>query len=563
MQIARFEFSKQSEDDAMSRRVSLISFLVAMIVAVDVGSAVFAQSESPRREPPPPPLPVDPAPVIPTELELSGFEKHTSYDGMMTFLQQLQGTSLRMKLGIYGKTQEGRSLPYAVLSKPTVTQPWEALVSGKPIVVLSANVHGGERTLRESLLILLRELATEGTEANGWLQDLVVVVVPSINPDGFTRNQRGNAWGVDLNRDYMKLEHATLVALVRNIHGKWHPHVVVDGHNGGALPYNICYQAASNASADPALTRLCDKRIFPFVDAELKQQEFKSFFYARGNRTQWTTGGHQARISRNYVGLTNSVGILFESPAKQPLETGVRSGVIAYKAILKYTRANADDVMTLVNRTRRETAEMGERAVDRVMVKMKYEAEDETVRYEIEEGEGAEKRYVTIADGKLFKKPVVTASRPRPYAYLLPREAKQAVALLRRHGISVETLQTETTIEVDAYTLEGISYRKEYDHPSAVEVKIGKTVREKREFPAGTYVVSTAQLLGRVAAHLLEPETDDSLVHWNVFDAWLPKAALAETNNATGTDSSKKTPAIIPIYKIPRATPLPTRLLGE
>jgi hypothetical protein len=543
----------------MSRRVLLLPFLVAMIVTANFCSETFAQSESQRREPPPPSLPVDAAPILRTESELSGFEKHTSYENMLTYLKKLQGTSLRMKLGDYGKTSEGRRLPYAILSRPTITQPWEALVSGKPIVVLSANVHGGERTLRESLLILLRELATEGTEANGWLRDLVVVVVPSINPDGFIRNQRGNAWGVDLNRDYMKLEHETLVALVRNIHGKWHPHVVVDGHNGGARPYNLCYQSTSNASADPALTRLCDKRIFPFVDAELKQQGFKSFFYARGNRTRWTTGGYQARISRNYVGLTNSIGILFESPTKQPLATGVRSGVVAYKAILKYTRTNADDVMALVNRARRETAEMGERATDRVMVKMKYEAEDEAVRYEIAEGEGAEKRYVTVDDGKLIKKPVVTASRPRPYAYLLPREAKQAVALLRRHGITVETLQTEMTIEIDAYSVEAINYRKEYDHPSAVEIELGKTVRRKQKFPAGTYVVSTAQLLGRVAAHLLEPEADDSLVHWNVFDALLPKAALTAAN----TNSQKKTPAVIPIYKVPHATPLPTRLLGE
>jgi hypothetical protein len=62
-----------------------------------------------------------------------------------------------------------------------------------------------------------------------------------------------------------------------------------------------------------------------------------------------------------------------------------------------------------------------------------------------------------------------------------------------------------------------------------------------------------------VAAHLLEPEADDSLVHWNVFDALLPKAALTAAN----TNSQKKTPAVIPIYKVPHATPLPTRLLGE
>ena len=134
----------------------------------------------------------------------------------MTYLQAVQATTTEMKLGVYGKTWEGRELPYAISSRPTITQPWEALVSGKPIVLCHANVHGGERTLREGLLILLRELATPNTAANKLLDDLVILVAPQINPDGFEatpRGTRGNSWGIDLNRDYMKLEQKALNSL--------------------------------------------------------------------------------------------------------------------------------------------------------------------------------------------------------------------------------------------------------------------------------------------------------------------------------------------------------------
>ena len=41
---------------------------------------------------------------------------------------------------------------------------------------------------------------------------------------------------------------------------------------------------------------------------------------------------------------------------------------------------------------------------------------------------------------------------------------------------------------------------------------------EKRDFPAGTLVVRTAQPLGNLAAYLLEPESDDGLIVWNAFD---------------------------------------------
>ena len=46
---------------------------------------------------------------------------------------------------------------------PLVAGPAEARALGKPLLVLAAGVHGDEPTLRESVLIVARELATPGT----------------------------------------------------------------------------------------------------------------------------------------------------------------------------------------------------------------------------------------------------------------------------------------------------------------------------------------------------------------------------------------------------------------
>jgi hypothetical protein len=180
--------------------------------------------------------------VIQTPSEKTGFQEYSSYEDMMGYLEDLQATTTEMLLSDFGTTIEGRKQPYAVFSRPLITQPWEAMTSGKPIVVLAANIHGGERTVRESLLLIAREFVTPGTPMHALLDDLIIVMVPTINPDGLVRATRGNSQGVDVNRDWIKLEQPALYNYVRNILLTWNPHLFLDGHNGGSQPYNICYQ---------------------------------------------------------------------------------------------------------------------------------------------------------------------------------------------------------------------------------------------------------------------------------------------------------------------------------
>lgn len=523
--------------------------------------------------------------AIRTQAEESGFKEYTSYDNMMRYLQAVQARSLEMRLGTYGVTHDGRELPYAVFSRPTVTQPWEAWTLGKPIIVLAANVHGGERTLRESVLLYIRELADRSSEANKLLDDLVIIVVPQINPDGFSAQPnptRGNTWGIDLNRDYMKLEQPETASYVQNIILKWAPHLFIDGHNGGAFPYNLNYQCASHNAPDPRITETCDKEIFPAVNKRLEAAGFKAWYYQRGTATEWHVGGSEPRIGRNYGAFANSVGILFESPS-QPMETGVKSGLLGYKAVAEWARDNGQKLKELVHRARRETILMGEKPGDNVALAVRYEAEDTPVNYLIAEGQGENRKIIEVKGAKLMKKPVTTIERPRPYAYVLPREAKDAVALLRQHNITVEKLTEPTQLTVAAYTVADVTHAPQYNHAAATSIKVGEVQTIQRTFPAGTYIVRTAQMQGRVAVHLLEPETTDNVIYWNRMDAWIPRPRTAATGpvdpdddddapqggrggragRGGGRGGQGRGPQVpyVPIFKVMTPTEMPLRII--
>jgi dipeptidyl-peptidase 4 len=504
-----------------------------------------------------------------TQAENSGFTQYTRYDSMMVYLRDLKATTPEMYLSSYGTTWQGRELPYAVFSRPLVSQPREAIASGKPILVFQTNVHGGERTQRESVLILLRELVTPGTRLNGYLDDVILVVVPQVNPDGFetgNNGSRGNAWGIDLNRDYIKLEQPEIHDLVTNIYHKWHPHMVIDGHNGGSRPYNMTYITAHHPSVHQGLMDLNNNEIFQHVRVRNEEAGLRAFWYPRGTAEFWAGAPAYPRISMTYSSFMNALGITFESPA-QPMEVGVRSGVISYAAALEWVVQNRAKMLATVEEARAEAKRMGTVPGAQVAVEMQLVDYDYPITYDIPDPENSgEFRTVT---GRLRQRPIATKTRDLPWAYVLPREARDAVALLRKHGITVEMLERQVTLEVQAYTVEDVRFRAEYNHQASPVVTVGEVLTLQRQFPAGSFIVRTGQTMGRVVAHMLEVESDDNVVLWNRMDAWLPLARIYPVRAAGGGGAggggggAQALPPLVPIFKLMLATPLPTRLVDE
>jgi predicted deacylase len=72
---------------------------------------------------------------------------------------------------------------------------------------ISTGIHGDEPAGPLAALKLIQE--------NRWPENAEIFLVPCLNPDGFVLNMRGNADGIDLNRDYRHLESGEVTAHVR------------------------------------------------------------------------------------------------------------------------------------------------------------------------------------------------------------------------------------------------------------------------------------------------------------------------------------------------------------
>src|SRR5262249_8541160 len=137
----------------------------------------------------------------------------------------------------------------------------------KLVLLAYANIHAGEVDGKEALLALARDLSAA---KDPLLKKVVILLAPDVNPDGNEKihpkhrpeqngpptgvGTRANAQGLDLNRDFVKLESPEVRALVKLLN-RWDPLLVVDCHttNGSYHRYTLTYDGPRNPAADPRL----------------------------------------------------------------------------------------------------------------------------------------------------------------------------------------------------------------------------------------------------------------------------------------------------------------------
>ncbi|HET7458759.1 MAG TPA: hypothetical protein VFJ74_14015, partial [Gemmatimonadaceae bacterium] len=115
--------------------------------------------------------------------------------------------------------------------------------------------------------------------------------------------------------------------------------------------------------------------------------------------------------------------------------------------------------------------------------------------------------------------PTLYASLPAG-GWALDAGQQEAVDRLREHGVVVERLTDDASgpVAVEVFRVDS-AVRAPRPFQGHNEVTLGGRWRpSQRVLSAGTFVVPRDQPLVALAAYLLEPESDDGLATWNVFD---------------------------------------------
>ncbi len=502
-----------------------------------------------------------------TRPEQTSYRQTSSYADVRSFLDSLEAVRLPLVFGTIGKTTEGREIPYVIASRPAMASPAEAKRLGRPVVYIQGNIHGGEVEGKDALLALVRDLAL--SPALNALDSVVLIAVPIYNADGNERfapqsrnrtdqngpdlvGARANAQNLDLNRDYIKAEAPETRASLAMFNA-WDPDVFVDLHttNGSYHGYALTY-SPSLAPAAVFGGLYARDSLLPVLRERMRtRHRFEVFDY--GNflsderavpestaREGWATYDSRPRFGTNYYGLRGRIAILSEAYSHDPLERRIASTSAFVREILSLVAERAASIRSLSARATAQPLAWGRSADSLQLVAVRSELVAtpvvlDVIREELEKtgdssvtepgvprGQRRSGRFTAISM-PVFDRFTSALDRIPPAAYVIGPRDTAVVTLLRRHGITVDRSDSAWSARGESFIVDSIiTASRPFQGHRETRLR-GTWERAAQQFPAGSFIVSTAQPLGTLVVYLLEAESEDGLVTWNFFDAGLKK----------------------------------------
>ncbi len=300
-------------------------------------------------------------PSIPTPEEFLGYpigDQHTRHDMIVAYFTKLAEVSDRATIAQYGATHERRKLIMLTVSTPQNLQNLNQIKADHlrfvdpndnptnydqlPIFVqLGYNVHGNEPSGAEAAILTAYTLvASNSAEVSNYLNNAVIFIDPTINPDGRDRhtqwaNQykadplvsdgndaehnemwprgRTNHYWFDLNRDW-------LLAINPESRGKltwyheWYPNVVTDFHEMGTNSHYFFEPMKPIGSQDPIMPREnyedLNDLFAPYYASTLNN--IGSLYY-----TKESFDGTYPGYGSSYPDLQGALALLFEQASSR------------------------------------------------------------------------------------------------------------------------------------------------------------------------------------------------------------------------------------------------------
>ncbi|MGQ8366484.1 M14 family metallopeptidase [Glaciecola sp. 1036] len=309
-------------------------------------------------------------PKIPTPESVLGYPVgtwHVRHDQLVRYMHVLAESSDRVSIEVTGYTHEQRPLLLLTItgtenrknleqirqSHIQQIKTGEAASSTAPLIInMGYSVHGNEPSgANASLLVAYYLAAAQDERVNRLLEETVILLDPSLNPDGLSRfaqwanmhkgynlvsdpdhrehkehwpSGRTNHYWFDLNRDWLLLTHPESRARIAQFH-KWRPHLLTDFHEMGTNNTYFFQPGVpsrknpwtpdTNVTLTNELAKFHAKALDTAGQMYYSQEGFDDFYLGKGS---------------TYPDAHGSVGILFEQASSRGHVQDSINGEVAF-----------------------------------------------------------------------------------------------------------------------------------------------------------------------------------------------------------------------------------------
>lgn len=461
------------------------------------------------------------------EMKTPAFNKDkgfTNYEELIAFLDALvKNHPEKISYSFIGKSQKGKDIPLVKMTSGNA--------NGKLKFWIQAGLHGNEPASTEGILYLMTELLSNAENA-GLLQNIELAIVPMANIDGYEKQDRYAANGLDLNRDQTKFTAPESVVL-KQAFSAFNADVAMDFHEyrpyrrdymklgdwGINSPYDVMFLYSGNQNVPRDLRVYTKENFVQTAKDKMTELGFRNHDYFSSGKyygeIQLNRGSLNSRSSATSYALANCISTLVEVRGVGIGRTSFkRRCFITYSVALSYlnfANQNKDEVLTMIQKVR------GKNGAEVVVLSEKDKTAETVEMLDNYSNEMLNMEFV-VNDAWASQ---ATLSRVRPKAYLILPGNEKAIENLKILGLEIETLSGQQTLNVEAFTVS--EYFKDalvYEGVHRQEVTTQVSAK-KIDFPAGTSIVYLEQDKGNIAAEVLEPEGENSFVSFNVLSTSL------------------------------------------
>ncbi|HEV7242975.1 MAG TPA: M14 metallopeptidase family protein [Thermoanaerobaculia bacterium] len=317
------------------------------------------------------------------KLDIGKDKTLADYKQIRAYFQALDKASPRVEVEVLGKTTLGEELIMAVISseenirnKARIKEMAKRLADprgladaeadrlvreGKSVVLVTCNIHSTEIGSSQMAMEWAHALATANdAETKRRLDNVVLLVVPSLNPDGqqmivdYYKKYAGTPYeggrlpwlyhhyvGHDNNRDWYMLTQLETRALNRAVYHEWNPQVFVDEHQMGSEGPRMFIPPFADP-VDPDVHPLIWREVNMIganMALRLEQQNKSGLIYGFSFDAYWIGGTRNTGWWKNVTGLLLEIASArIASPVYiEPNELrGGSKGLVEYKPTINH-----------------------------------------------------------------------------------------------------------------------------------------------------------------------------------------------------------------------------------